>query len=112
MEITYLISSCVQIAVHFAELHDTPVRMKEKGGVRAVVAWKESRRFLYWRFTRFKAHKCTHTTLKTHTHNTYVSSNKHTQRLKTFTHNTYTTHTNLWWQAVRTYLYVIRIGPI
>jgi len=41
-----------QIAVHFAELHDTPVRMKEKGGVRAIVPWKESRRFLYWRLTR------------------------------------------------------------
>jgi hypothetical protein len=39
----------LQIAVHFAELHDTPVRMKERGGVREIVPWRQSRRFFYWR---------------------------------------------------------------
>ena len=41
-----------QIAVHFAELHDTPVRMKEKGGVREIVPWRDARRFFYWRLLR------------------------------------------------------------
>lgn len=41
-----------QIAVHFAELHDTPVRMKEKGCVRQIVPWVGARRFLYWRLVR------------------------------------------------------------
>ena len=41
-----------QIAVQFAELHDTPVRMKEKGGVKAIVPWTASRRFIYWRLSR------------------------------------------------------------
>jgi len=41
-----------QIAVQFAELHDTPVRMKEKGGVKAIVPWTTSRRFIYWRLSR------------------------------------------------------------
>jgi len=41
-----------QIAVHFAELHDTPVRMKEKGGLRDIIPWKDARRFLYWRLRR------------------------------------------------------------
>ena len=38
-----------QIAVQFAELHDTPTRMKEKGVLTGVVPWRESRRFFYWR---------------------------------------------------------------
>jgi len=41
-----------QVAVKFAELHDTPVRMKEKGCVREVVEWKTSRSFFYWRLRR------------------------------------------------------------
>merc|ERR1719245_1764589 len=41
-----------QVAVQFAELHDTPVRMKEKGTIRDVVEWKEARRFFYWRLRR------------------------------------------------------------
>jgi len=41
-----------QVAVQFAELHDTPVRMKEKGVIREVVEWKEARRFFYWRLRR------------------------------------------------------------
>ena len=41
-----------QIAVQFAELHDTPTRMKEKGVLTGVVPWRESRRFFYWRLRR------------------------------------------------------------
>jgi len=41
-----------QVAVQFAELHDTPVRMKEKGTIREVVEWKGARKFFYWRMRR------------------------------------------------------------
>ena len=41
-----------QVAVQFAELHDTPVRMKEKGTIREIVEWKEARRFFFWRMRR------------------------------------------------------------
>ncbi|KAG9291426.1 hypothetical protein G9A89_021845 [Geosiphon pyriformis] len=41
-----------QIALQFAELHDTPGRMKVKGAVRKVLEWKQSRRFFYWRVQR------------------------------------------------------------
>merc|ERR1719228_2294110 len=41
-----------QVAVQFAELHDTPVRMKEKGTIRDIVEWKEARKFFYWRLRR------------------------------------------------------------
>eukprot|EP00898_Chlorokybus_atmophyticus_P001157 jgi/Chlat1/2041/Chrsp164S00134 len=34
-----------QVAVHFAELHDTPYRMAAKGVLRGVVPWREARRF-------------------------------------------------------------------
>lgn len=42
----------VQVAVHFAELHDTPTRMKEKGCLRDIIAWSNSRRHFYWRLRR------------------------------------------------------------
>lgn len=38
-----------QMAVHFADLHDTPVRMKAKGTIREVLDWSQSRRYFYWR---------------------------------------------------------------
>ena len=41
-----------QVAVKFAELHDTPVRMKDKGTIRDIVSWKSARRYLYWRLRR------------------------------------------------------------
>lgn len=41
-----------QVAVQFAELHDTPVRMKEKGVISDIVPWKEARRFFYWKLRR------------------------------------------------------------
>lgn len=41
-----------QVAVHFADLHDTPGRMKAKGVIKKQVPWKESRSFFYWRLQR------------------------------------------------------------
>ncbi len=38
--------------MHFADLHDTPVRMKEKGVIRDVVPWERSREFFFWRLRR------------------------------------------------------------
>ncbi|KAJ9595497.1 hypothetical protein L9F63_013319, partial [Diploptera punctata] len=41
-----------QVAVHFADLHDTPERMQEKGAIMDVVPWRKSRKILYWRLRR------------------------------------------------------------
>jgi len=41
-----------QIATYFADLHDTPVRMHEKGVIQDVVPWKKSRSYFYWRLRR------------------------------------------------------------
>jgi len=41
-----------QIAEHFADLHDTPGRMKAKGVISEVVPWKRSRSYFYWRLRR------------------------------------------------------------
>jgi acetyl-CoA carboxylase/biotin carboxylase 1 len=38
--------------VHFADLHDTPGRMKAKGVIRRQVQWANSRTFFYWRLRR------------------------------------------------------------
>ena len=38
--------------MHFADLHDTPGRMKAKGVIRKQVQWAESRAFFYWRLRR------------------------------------------------------------
>ncbi len=41
-----------QVAVQFADLHDTPERMKAKEVIRDIVPWAESRRRLYHRLRR------------------------------------------------------------
>lgn len=41
-----------QVAVHFADLHDTPERMLEKNCIHEIVSWRNSRRFFYWRLKR------------------------------------------------------------
>ncbi|XP_047513528.1 acetyl-CoA carboxylase isoform X2 [Pieris napi] len=41
-----------QIAIQFAELHDTAERMLEKGCIFDIVPWKNSRKILYWRLRR------------------------------------------------------------
>ncbi|XP_069475531.1 acetyl-CoA carboxylase 2 [Ambystoma mexicanum] len=41
-----------QVAVHFADLHDTPGRMQEKGVITDIIDWKNARMFFYWRLRR------------------------------------------------------------
>ncbi|KAK3098334.1 hypothetical protein FSP39_018526, partial [Pinctada imbricata] len=41
-----------QVAVEFADLHDTPGRMEEKGVISEVIQWQRSREFFYWRLRR------------------------------------------------------------
>jgi len=41
-----------QIAIKFADLHDCPERMVEKGVIQKIVPWKDSRRYFYWRLRR------------------------------------------------------------
>ncbi|XP_072302602.1 acetyl-CoA carboxylase 1 isoform X3 [Eucyclogobius newberryi] len=41
-----------QVAVQFADLHDTPGRMQEKGVITDILEWKTSRQFFYWRLRR------------------------------------------------------------
>ncbi|CAG8797182.1 1210_t:CDS:2, partial [Dentiscutata erythropus] len=45
-----------QIALQFAELHDTPGRMKAKNTIRKVLEWKQARRYFYWR-VRLRLHE-------------------------------------------------------
>ncbi|XP_055374657.1 acetyl-CoA carboxylase [Condylostylus longicornis] len=40
------------VAVHFADLHDTPERMLEKSCISEIVPWRTSRESLYWRLRR------------------------------------------------------------
>jgi acetyl-CoA carboxylase carboxyltransferase component len=39
----------LQLATHFADLHDTPVRMQQKGCLNDVVNWETARERFYWR---------------------------------------------------------------
>ncbi|XP_036079270.1 acetyl-CoA carboxylase 1 isoform X3 [Rousettus aegyptiacus] len=48
----FLIPIYHQIAVQFADLHDTPGRMQEKGVINDILDWKTSRTFFYWRLRR------------------------------------------------------------
>ncbi|EFX86656.1 hypothetical protein DAPPUDRAFT_222043 [Daphnia pulex] len=41
-----------QVATYFADLHDTPERMHEKGVIHDIVPWKKSRTYFYWRLRR------------------------------------------------------------
>ncbi|EGD82369.1 acetyl-CoA carboxylase [Salpingoeca rosetta] len=41
-----------QVAVQFADLHDTPGRMRHKNCIRAVVEWAHARKYFYWRLRR------------------------------------------------------------
>lgn len=40
------------VAVHFADLHDTPKRMLAKGCINGIIPWKMARQQLYWRLRR------------------------------------------------------------
>uniref|UniRef100_A0AAY5F689 acetyl-CoA carboxylase n=1 Tax=Electrophorus electricus TaxID=8005 RepID=A0AAY5F689_ELEEL len=48
----FLIPIYHQVAVQFADLHDTPGRMQEKGVITDVLEWRTSRQFFYWRLRR------------------------------------------------------------
>ncbi|KAL1117895.1 hypothetical protein AAG570_004208 [Ranatra chinensis] len=48
----YLTPMYHQVAVHFADLHDTPERMQEKGVINDIVPWRKSRFILHWRLKR------------------------------------------------------------
>lgn len=41
-----------QVALSFADLHDTPVRMYEKGCITEVVPWRNARQYFYWSLKR------------------------------------------------------------
>lgn len=41
-----------QVAVHFADLHDTPERMLEKNTIHDIIPWRKARKLLYWRLRR------------------------------------------------------------
>ena len=47
-----LLGVYTQIATQFADLHDTPGRMKAKGCIREIVPWKRARSYFYWRLRR------------------------------------------------------------
>lgn len=40
------------VAIHFADLHDTPERMLDKGCISEIVPWRTSRNYFYWRLRR------------------------------------------------------------
>ncbi|XP_052244589.1 acetyl-CoA carboxylase-like isoform X1 [Dreissena polymorpha] len=41
-----------QVAIYFADLHDTPGRMEEMSVISSVLDWRRSRKFFYWRLRR------------------------------------------------------------
>ncbi|CBZ55747.1 hypothetical protein NCLIV_061720 [Neospora caninum Liverpool] len=41
-----------QVAIHFADMHDTATRMKKRDAVHDVVVWEKSRNYFYWRLRR------------------------------------------------------------
>lgn len=49
---TQLLPMYHQVALSFADLHDMPARMQEKGVIQDVVPWSKSRNQLYWRLRR------------------------------------------------------------
>ncbi|KAK1431271.1 hypothetical protein QVD17_07727 [Tagetes erecta] len=65
-----------QMATKFAELHDTSLRMAEKGVVKKVVDWKISRVFFYKRLQRKLAEGCLISRIRDAAGETLVSSYK------------------------------------
>ncbi|GLG99488.1 Acetyl-CoA carboxylase, partial [Gryllus bimaculatus] len=48
----YLMPIYLQVAIHFADLHDVPCRMKEKSVIMGTVPWRQSRYIFYCRLKR------------------------------------------------------------
>ncbi|GFX91981.1 acetyl-CoA carboxylase [Trichonephila clavipes] len=42
----------LQVALTFADLHDTPRHMMDKGAIKEIIPWAKSRALLYWRCRR------------------------------------------------------------
>jgi len=59
----------LQIATHFADLHDTPGRMLAKGVISSTVPWKRARSFFYWRLRRRLAEFALRKHVMTQVHN-------------------------------------------
>jgi acetyl-CoA carboxylase/biotin carboxylase 1 len=56
-----------EVAIHFADLHDTPGRMKAKGVIRQVIKWREARTYFYNRLSRrMEEEDIIQSTLKSH----------------------------------------------
>jgi len=49
---TSLLPSYQPLGEMFCDLHDRPERMLAKGVIRDIIAWKGSRKYLYWRLKR------------------------------------------------------------
>uniref|UniRef100_W4VRL7 Putative acetyl-coa carboxylase n=1 Tax=Corethrella appendiculata TaxID=1370023 RepID=W4VRL7_9DIPT len=50
--ITQMLPVYHTVAIYFADLHDTPERMLEKGCINEIVPWRSSRSWIYWRLRR------------------------------------------------------------
>lgn len=53
--INYFLIFYFQVAVMFADLHDTPERMLDKGVIQGIIPWDQSRSRFYWRLRRLIA---------------------------------------------------------
>jgi len=67
-----LLPAYQQMALRFADMHDTPQRMFAKGVLAGVVPWREARRFFAWRLKR----RLTEEGLIRHISSTDVSINR------------------------------------
>ena len=64
---TELLQVYQQVATTFADLHDTPGRMKIKGVIRDVIHWKNARPYFYYRLRRkLQEHKIAKKALEVH----------------------------------------------
>ena len=64
-----VLGTYLQIATHFADLHDTPGRMLAKGVISSTVPWKRARSFFYWRLRRRLAEFALRKHVMTQVHN-------------------------------------------
>ncbi|XP_078337630.1 acetyl-CoA carboxylase-like isoform X9 [Crassostrea virginica] len=58
-----------QVAVQFADLHDTPGRMEEMGVITDILKWRSSREFFYWHLKRRLLERQLKKKMKPFTHN-------------------------------------------
>uniref|UniRef100_A0A8W8JGE5 Acetyl-coenzyme A carboxylase carboxyl transferase subunit beta domain-containing protein n=1 Tax=Magallana gigas TaxID=29159 RepID=A0A8W8JGE5_MAGGI len=58
-----------QVAIQFADLHDTPGRMEEMGVITDILKWHSSREFFYWHLKRRLLERQLKRKMKPVTHN-------------------------------------------